>query len=318
MIDQSALLNWVQETISQERERRGRTRNISEMILDAGLYRDCGVIGRGVFGSVHRYEDMESGKSVAVKCYNVGELSSDEIQGMFVSEVGILALLNHRCILRVKGCFLPTHDRPNPMIVLDKMSCSLATVIYEREGVEWWDWTSKSIVVAGIALGMRYLHKKEVIHRDLKPSNILLDEDHLPCIGDFGTSRLENANITKTAGVGTPRYMAPECYGDHYDNKCDVYSFGLILYEIVTGEEIFAGLNPYQVMGRATQGVRPDIPNSVHPRVKDLIKACWAVDPSSRPSFADIISRLEDIDYCIGYPCDQSRIHSFIRWATFE
>jgi serine/threonine protein kinase len=80
---------------------------------------------------------------------------------------------------------------------------------------------------------MRYIHSKDIIHPDLKPANIFIDDDHRIRIGDFGSSRLFKAGVTMT-NAGAPLYMAPEMDGGHYDEKVDVYSFGLIMYEIVT------------------------------------------------------------------------------------
>ena len=102
--------------------------------------------------------------------------------------------------------------------------------------------------------------------------------------------------------------MAPEQTGEDYTNKVDVYAFGLILYEIVTGCEIFTGLTQQQIWRQASSGSRPEIPESVDPGVKALISLCWDASPDVRPSFADVVLRLKGMNYCIGHPCDEDMV----------
>jgi serine/threonine protein kinase len=136
---------------------------------------------------------------------------------------------------------------------------------------------------------MRYVHSRDVIHRDLKPSNILLDDSHEICIGDFGSSTLATLDATRTSERGTLAYMAPEQQGIEYTSKVDVYSFGLILYEVVTGEKVFPPtLGPFGICAAAREGRRPPIPDWVPTWVRMLIEESWSLDPEERPSFEDI------------------------------
>jgi serine/threonine protein kinase len=147
---------------------------------------------------------------------------------------------------------------------------------------------------------MRYIHSQHVIHRDLKPSNILLDDSHEIRIGDFGSGTFSTLDATQTLGHGTLSYMAPEQRGDGYTNKVDVYSFGLIFYEILTGGKVFpSSLGAFAICEAARSGQRPSMPSWIAKWVCDLIKACWSVDPDVRPSFAEIADELKRHEFVV-------------------
>jgi serine/threonine protein kinase len=143
-----------------------------------------------------------------------------------------------------------------------------------------------------------------LIHRDLKPANILLDDGHNVKIFDFSSSQIYEVDVTLTQqpgappfppsyliGAGTPLYMAPEVPEGHYDSKVDVYSFGLMLYEIVVGSEELSGCRndrKPKLLFDLTAGIRPGIPEGTAAFAKTLIERCWAMDPRDRPSFGEI------------------------------
>ena len=147
---------------------------------------------------------------------------------------------------------------------------------------------------------MRYIHSLGLIHRDLKPSNVLVDENHHPQLCDFGSSRSLATEATMT---GLPHvtlyYVAPElCDEDvQYDEKVDVYSFGMMLYEIVTGKLALRNLNQIQLPALLSRGRRPEIPTTVIPFTKGLIESCWSQDPAQRPSFGEIYDSLQKVHF---------------------
>lgn len=156
-------------------------------------------------------------------------------------------------------------------------------------------------MITDVARGMTYLHFSDpvIVHRDLKCRNILIDRKVTHCvICDFGVSRLQEQTtdaLTARGGmVGSVNTMAPEVMeGKTYTRASDVYSFGMVAYEMFTGCVPFKGLRAIQVMFMVTEGERPKIDETVVPReLKSLLERCWASDPLSRPDFDSIMTVL--------------------------
>lgn len=143
---------------------------------------------------------------------------------------------------------------------------------------------------------MNWLHsqKPTFLHLDLKPANLLVDQNWVVKVADFGMSQIKGAS---SGGIfGSPFYMAPEMLLEKgFDEKVDVYSFGIVLWEMVTRAEPYEGLfkNFDQLAdGVGLEKIRPRIPADVHPTLKELITQLWDHDPRRRPSFADVRARL--------------------------
>jgi serine/threonine protein kinase len=167
----------------------------------------------------------------------------------------------------------------------------------------------------GIAVGMAYVHSTGIIHRDLNPRNVLLDANHLPRICDFGSRRLFGTETTMTAAPAfTPCYGAPELYMEEdYNEQVDVYSFGVMLYELATGTLAFRGLTQYQLVNRLlVQQRREAIPATVTPFARDLIERCWQQDTASRPSFSEICSLLAHKAHTLFPDIDLLRLYEFL------
>jgi serine/threonine protein kinase len=168
------------------------------------------------------------------------------------------------------------------------------------------------MAVTGIILGMKYLHSQNIIHRNLKPSNILFDEERRVRIGDFGSSREYEVDVTMT-GVGSPLYMAPEVYSGHYDEKVDVYSFGIIAYEIVRDDSVVC-----ELASKIFQGERPAIPNDMNGFVRDMIHKCWSKIASERPTFEEIWNGLKTRVVDIFPGVRESDLESYLVWVEME
>ncbi|KAK7257264.1 hypothetical protein RIF29_31112 [Crotalaria pallida] len=194
-------------------------------------------IGKGGFGPVYKGR-LASGKEIAVK-----RLSNSSGQGMteFKNEVKLIAKLQHRNLVKLLGCCLQGEDR---MLVYEYMpNRSLDWLIFDDTKSKLLDWPKRFNIINGIARGLLYLHQDSrlrIIHRDLKASNVLLDEKLNPKISDFGIARIFGGDQTEgntKRVVGTYGYMAPEYAVDGlFSVKSDVFSFGILLLEIICGK----------------------------------------------------------------------------------
>jgi serine/threonine protein kinase len=259
---------------------------------------------------------------LAIKTYRIPLPEADPTNESGWRELEVFVNLHHPCMIEFQG-FSPGNDREGFKIATVYASGgSLKEVI--NSNPSWWDWTAKSRTISGIVLCLRYLHSKGIIHRDLKPSNILIEgSDHNVRICDFHISRLASIAKTFTGGVGTPQYMAPELYetgeneeGDYNPDpteKIDVFSFGLILYEIVIGKPVFSeDLTPPQVMFRVLKGTRAPIPGWIPAFVFEMISNCWSEDPKVRPTFSEILNILRENEFKISPECDSNVISSYV------
>eukprot|EP00163_Fabomonas_tropica_P007343 TRINITY_DN17077_c0_g1_i1.p1 TRINITY_DN17077_c0_g1~~TRINITY_DN17077_c0_g1_i1.p1 ORF type:complete len:565 (-),score=149.09 TRINITY_DN17077_c0_g1_i1:118-1572(-) len=155
-------------------------------------------------------------------------------------------------------------------------------------------------IARDIAAGMNYLHTREpkIIHRDLKSSNVLLDDQYRAKVTDFGVSKEITGSIAFTA-TGTPHWMAPEVLragieNAEYDERSDVYSFGMLCWEIVTSKAPWEGAEVLPLLSQLLRhpDTRPAIPADCDPRWSKLITWCWATDKQSRPSFVEVLDYL--------------------------
>jgi serine/threonine protein kinase len=274
----------------------------SDMLLDFRSMESVRRIGRGAFGSVWLMHDNAADRDLAVKVIDPIDgagYSPNDLLRLMVREAERSIPLRHPCVLAFKGyCLAVSDDRPK--IATEYMpGGSLARVMENKP--DWWDWTAKSIVVAGIVLGMEFVGAHDVIHRDLKPSNILLDANNEIRIADFGSATLITKYTTRSFEArGTAVYMAPEQSREEFSPKVDVYSFGIMLYEIVTGQTVFPeGWQFPQIWKAARKGIRPELPAWVDEWLRELIRMCWSSQPEDRPTFRQIAAELARHDFAL-------------------
>ncbi|XP_024007717.1 G-type lectin S-receptor-like serine/threonine-protein kinase At1g11300 isoform X2 [Eutrema salsugineum] len=193
-------------------------------------------LGQGGFGPVYKGK-LQEGQEIAVK-----RLSRASVQGLeeLVNEVVVISKLQHRNLVKLLGCCIAGEER---ILVYEFMpKKSLDFYLFDPTKAKLLDWKTRLNIINGICRGLLYLHRDSrlrIIHRDLKAGNILLDENLIPKISDFGLARIfpgdeDEANTIRV--VGTYGYMSPEyAMGGLFSEKSDVFSLGVILLEIVSG-----------------------------------------------------------------------------------
>jgi serine/threonine protein kinase len=162
---------------------------------------------------------------------------------------------------------------------------------------------------------MRFVHSRGVRHRDLSPDNILLDWDWNVRIADFGRSSSLDVPDPSDALSLDSRYLAPECYDGTFRYASDVFAFGLILFEILTGRPAFPeSLTPLQIaFAVAIAGARPEIPDFVLPAARQLIADCWEGDADERPTFEEIVDRLAEMNFKVTADVKSAKLVEFVK-----
>ncbi|RZC48116.1 hypothetical protein C5167_041078 [Papaver somniferum] len=204
-------------------------------------------LGQGGFGPVYKGK-LPNGQQIAVK-----RLSKSSGQGIqeFKNEVVLISKLQHRNLVKLLGCCVEGEEN---MLIYEYMpNKSMDAFLFDPGNKACLDWDKRFSIIGGIARGLLYLHRDSrlrVIHRDLKVSNILLDEDMIPKISDFGMARIFGGNQTMdntSRVVGTMGYMAPEyMIGGIFSEKSHVFSFGVLVLEVVSGKRNNSFYNPEQ------------------------------------------------------------------------
>jgi len=256
-------------------------------------------IGAGGFGEV--YKAKWKSEMVAVKTLSKTDDDDQQAQiAEFMVEMKLMSKLKHPNIVVFLGACVQV---PNLAIVLEFMpGGSLYRAIHRRRRNHLGPFPLlKTLWIAyGICKGMEYLHCQYpvIIHRDLKSPNILLGSNvHEVKLTDFGLSRLRVATYVNTGPGGTPEWMAPELLRqDPFDELSDVFSFGVILWELVVCEKPWRDDHPMQIVFKVgSRGEKLQIPAGVHcsPELKTMISACFQEQASKRPRFSELTKQLE-------------------------
>eukprot|EP01105_Mastigella_eilhardi_P003614 TRINITY_DN14722_c0_g1_i1.p1 TRINITY_DN14722_c0_g1~~TRINITY_DN14722_c0_g1_i1.p1 ORF type:complete len:587 (-),score=142.17 TRINITY_DN14722_c0_g1_i1:71-1777(-) len=260
-------------------------------------YRD--LIGGGESAEVYRGTCRL--KEVAVKVFK-HQFDEQTLQD-FRQEVEIMSKLNHPNVILFMGAC--TSCPGELLICTELLMQDLETLLLSETGQQL-SLLVRLRMAKGAALGMVWLHNSNpvIIHRDLKTSNLLVDKHFNVKVADFGMSKLKQSAVYNMDGgvSGTPFFLAPErCRGEPCTEKGDVYSFGIVLWQILTEAELFPGYDDVEVFEQdlLQKHIRPELDKTLcdmtNPRLVALTQTCWDDDSAVRPTFQQIVAELDEI-----------------------
>jgi len=253
-------------------------------------------IGRGNYGEV--FKGNWRGTTVAIKKMKLPYAATGQEEGEiltdFEREAEIMRSLRHPNVVQFLG--ICKVNSVEVYIITEFMPLgSLNKILHDRNLSLEWGLCLR--IAMDVSRGLNYLHKSDpvIIHRDLKSYNLLVDENFKVKVCDFGLAKFLNQQSGNMTSCGTPAWTAPEVLrNEHYTEKADIYSFGIVLWELITREEPHHGMSPFQVVfSVGSQGVRPTIPMSCPSDFRTLIEECWDENPDQRPSFDEIMIHLQ-------------------------
>lgn len=163
------------------------------------------------------------------------------------------------------------------------------------------NWSRKVSIALDVAKGLLYLHSRQppIVHRDIKSLNVLVTKDWKATVADFGLTKIKDKAMLATR-CGSPAWSAPEVLrGEPYDEKADVFSYGIVLWEILSRSRPYPTLDPMQLIGQIAfqkPSLRPPIPECDCSEMIDLMIRCWHDVPNVRPTFELIVEQLKEIE----------------------
>ncbi|KAF8029487.1 hypothetical protein BT93_E2021 [Corymbia citriodora subsp. variegata] len=267
-------------------------------------------IGEGGFGAVYKGQ-LHDGTVIAVK-----QLSSTSRQGNreFLNEIGMISCLQHPNLVKLHGCCTEGDQLSLVYEYMENNSLARALFGPEYQQIQL-DWPTRHRICTGIAKGLSFLHEEsrlKIVHRDIKATNVLLDQDLNPKISDFGLARLHGEEKThiSTKIAGTIGYMAPEyALWGYLTYKADVYSFGIVALEIVSGksnnsslpgDDFFCLLDwacHLQQTGNLMRLVDEKLGSEVNKEEAEIMVKvallCTNASPSLRPTMSEVVCMLE-------------------------
>jgi len=258
------------------------------MTLQAGdqldQYRLDDVVARSGMATVYRATDVGTGQQVAIKVPHPEMESDPVLYDRFQREQDIGERMQHSGVMKV----LPNPDRSQVYMVMEWLDGRLLRSIMNEEKPLPVERAVR--ITVGICEALEYIHSEGVVHRDLKPENVMVGADDEISLIDFGIAanagarRLTFANFSRS--MGTPDYISPEqVRGKRGDERSDVYSMGVMLYEMLTGQVPFTGPNPFAVMNDRllNQPVPPRTLNpAITPQMQEILYRALEREPKNR------------------------------------
>ncbi|XP_074284725.1 receptor protein kinase TMK1-like [Silene latifolia] len=309
------------------------------------------ILGRGGFGTVYKGE-LHDGTKIAVKRMECGVITGKGLNE-FKSEIAVLTKVRHRHLVALLGYCLDENEKLLVYEYMPQGTLSRFIFNWAEEGLKPLEWTRRLSIALDVARGVEYLHTlahQSFIHRDLKPSNILLGDDMRAKVADFGLVRLapEGKASIETRIAGTFGYLAPEyAVTGRVTTKVDIFSFGVILMELITGRKALDETQPEESMHLVTWFKRMHLNKETFRKaidptidldeetlasvstVAELAGHCCAREPYQRPDMGHIVNVLSSLveqwkpddssfDDCYGIDLDMSLPQALKRWKDSE
>lgn len=268
-------------------------------------------IGSGGFGVV--YKGMWRGIDVAIKMINI-EKMNEEVEKNFLREINVMSKLRHQNVLLFLGACI---QKPNFCLVTEFIQNGSLNHVLKKEKLSL---VRKITIAIETTKALMYLHSQDppILHRDLKTANLLVDENYHIKVADFGLSKPEEPLIEEIDGSdsssqttlevpskvsnekregdgGTLYCMAPEVLHRTYTKESDIYSLGIILYEIITETTPYEGFTQLQLLRSIEEGESLNFPPDIDPEIEELIRSATRYNPNERPSLDKIQEKLWSI-----------------------
>ncbi|GLB37162.1 putative ste ste20 ysk protein kinase [Lyophyllum shimeji] len=248
------------------------------------LYRRLETIGKGAYGSVHKGEHIPTGNIVALKIINLDDKSGSDDVADIQREVALLSQLRDAPnVTKYYGCYM---DGPRVWIVMEHAQGGSVLSLMKASRNGCLEEKYVSVIVREVLVGLAYLHKVPVIHRDIKAANILVTATGKVVICDFGVSALLATSSSKRNTLtGTPHWMAPELLQTLpvYDTKADIWSLGILIYEMIKGGPPHNTLENIKVMDLIPKAKPPRLQdNEAGKDLRDFMAMCLRENPAER------------------------------------
>jgi len=255
-----------------------------------GKYQIQGILGKGAMGVVYKGFDPNIARLVAIKTIHASLLDTDmgrELLNRFRNEAQAVGRLNHANIVAI---YEFDQDHGTPYFVMEFVEGQDLKSL-QKDGRKFTPEEAVNIVSA-ILTALAYTHQLGIVHRDIKPANVFITHNNQIKLADFGIARVDNAELTQMGSVlGTPSYMSPEqCKGMKVDARSDLFSTGVVLYELLVGRKPFGGENTHAIMHSvlSAEPARPSSHDKALPKeFDDIIKKALAKKVEDRYQSAE-------------------------------
>ena len=248
------------------------------------------IIGKGMYAKVYKALNKEENKYYAIKCLNFKDITEKERLSI-ETEVNLLKKLKHPNIVLYKDSFIDKENNLNIVTTFCEGGDMYKKIFREKNNYFEEDQIKNWLVQ--LLLGLSYIHDKQIVHRDIKTKNIFIQNEHTLRIGDFGIAKIFNQAQTMNKIVGTPLYMAPECFkqSKKYNYKSDIWSLGCCVFEMCNLKHAFEGQFFPAVSVKISEGKRAPLNKRYSRELKELVDGMLDLKPRHRPTIANILER---------------------------